>query len=134
VDGRFSPFSYSRYFAKKGYSVNQPLECEYVIVSHHASKGNNSSELYEMIKSNNYIISSNGENKHCLPTKEAISKIIRNKYRNLEELYNLYFTYDNEILRDIFTSDGDSVFDRWNFRTIYSNQKFFELCANCVFL
>jgi len=106
-----------------GFSVHNPLMCDFVIVSHHASKGNNNSQLFSIIKCNKYIISSNGENIHCLPTKEALSRIVRNKYRELNIPYNLYFTYDTPNLRSIFTSDDSSVYEKWNFVSIYSDKK-----------
>lgn len=110
-----------------GYSIFNPLECDYVIVSHHASKGNNSSELYNIIKCNNYIISSDGENKHFLPTKEVLSRIIRNRYRDLNSPYNLFFTYDTSNLKNIFISDGDNIYDKWNFKTFYSDKKYIHI-------
>lgn len=113
--------------SKMGYSINNPLKCDFVIVSHHASKGNNSSELYDIIRCYNYIISSDGMNRHLLPTKEALSRIIRNKYRDLTTTYNFYFTYNTSNLRDIFLSDGESVFDKWNFKTFYSDKKYIHI-------
>jgi beta-lactamase superfamily II metal-dependent hydrolase len=117
------PSVISESLSNMGYSENNPLECDFVIVSHHASKGNNSSELYNIIKCNNYIISSDGENKQFLPTKEALARIIRNKYRDLKSTYNLYFTYDTSNLREIFLSDGNNIYDKWNFMTTYSGEK-----------
>ncbi len=107
-----------------GYSNSNPLECDFVIVSHHASKGNNSSDLYNIIRCNNYIISSNGENKQFLPTKESLSRIIRSRCRDLKSTYNIFFTYNTSNLREIFLSDGDNIYDKWNFMTIYSNEKY----------
>lgn len=109
---------------QKGYSVKQPLICDYVILSHHGSKGNNSSSLFDMIKCDKYVISSNGENKHCLPNKEVLAKIVRNKNRDLSIPYFLYFTYDTPNLRDMFLSDSKNVYDKWNFQTIYSIEKY----------
>lgn len=109
---------------QKGYSINQPLICNYVILSHHASKNNNSTLLFNIIKCEKYIISSNGENKQCLPNKEVMSKIIRNKHREKSMTYFLYFTYDTSNLRDIFLSDEKSVYEKWNFQVIYSNKAY----------
>ncbi len=98
-----------------GYSKSNPLVCDWVKVTHHGSKGNNSDELYDMIRCENYLISSNGENRNCLPTKECIARILRNKQRLLDSNYNFYFTYENALLRSIFSVDGDSVFKEFNF-------------------
>ncbi len=115
------PSVISKSLSNMGYSIFYPLECDFVIVSHHASKGNNSNDLYNIIKCNNYIISSDGENKHFLPTKEALSRIIRNKYRNMGITHNLFFTYNTSNLREIFLSDGENIYGRWNFKTFYPN-------------
>ncbi len=112
---------------KMGYSIFYPFGCDFVIVSHHASKGNNSSDLYNIIKCNNYIISSDGENKHFLPSKEALSRIIRNRYRDLKSTYNLYFTYNTANLKEIFLSERENIYDKWNFKTIYSDKKYIQI-------
>jgi len=113
--------------AQKGYSMERPLVCNYVILSHHASKGNNSTSLFNIIKCNNYIISSNGENKYCLPNKEVLAKIIRNKNRDLSVAYFLHFTYGTSNLSKIFLSDDISVYDQWNFKVVYSNKAYINL-------
>lgn len=92
-----------------GYSKINPLICDLVKVTHHGSSGNNSSELYEMIRCENYLLSANGENRSCLPTKECIARILRNNQRLEGSHYNFYFTYDNLLLRSIFTVDGESM-------------------------
>ena len=117
------PTDISNSLLQMGYSPDTPLQCDYVIVSHHASKGNNSSELYNIIKCPNYIISADGENRHCLPTKEALSRIIRNKYRDLNSPYTLYFTHATSNLKRIFSSDDDTIYRKWNFRPIFSTEK-----------
>lgn len=112
-----------------GYSKYNPLICDLVKVTHHGSSGNNSSELYEMIRCENYLISSNGENRHSLPTKECIARILRNKQRINGSHYNFYFTYDNSVLRSIFKVDGEAIFEDLNF-TIhfpYENLKMIEI-------
>jgi hypothetical protein len=73
---------------------------------------------------NNYLFSVNGENKHNLPFKECIPRILRNKNRNMFSTYNLYFTNDNETLRSIFKVDGENVFEGLNFSLNFSNTKY----------
>jgi beta-lactamase superfamily II metal-dependent hydrolase len=102
-----------------GYSKNNPLNCNWVKVTHHGSSGNNSNELYEMIKCENYLMSANGENLHCLPTKECIARIIRNDQRLPDSHYKFYFTYDNHLLRNIFAVDGELAFKKLNFSTFF---------------
>ncbi|ELY2017443.1 MBL fold metallo-hydrolase [Flavobacterium psychrophilum] len=109
---------------KLGYSNENQFECDWVKVSHHGSTVNNSNELYDLIKCNNYLFSVNGENKHNLPFKECIARILRNKNRNMDSTYNLYFTYDNETLRSIFKVDGEDVSKELNFYLNFSNTKY----------
>ena len=73
-----------------------------------------------MIDSENYIISSNGENKYKLPNKESLARILRNSNRNLERKYNIYFNYDNDTLRKIFENDDEKIYDEYNFQTYFS--------------
>lgn len=112
---------------KMGYSIKNKLKCDFVKVTHHGSKGNNSNELYELIECGDYIYSVNGENTHYLPSKESISRIIRNKNRSMNSNYRFYFTYDNTTLRKIFEVDGPEVFEKWKFKVEYlSNSKFLK--------
>ncbi len=73
---------------------------------------------------NNYLFSVNGENKHNLPFKECIARILRNKNRNMDSTYNLYFTYDNETFKSIFKVEGEDVFKELNFSLNFSNTKY----------
>lgn len=116
---------------KQGYSNKNKLECEWVKVSHHGSAGNSNNDLYSMVKCNNYLISANGMNKHYLPTKESLVRILLNKHRNFEQKYNFHFTYDNEILRNIFTVDGKDIFEKWNFELKFlKDKKYFRFDLN----
>lgn len=111
---------------KKGYSDKEPLECDYVVVSHHGSEGNNNSDLYSLIKCNNYIFSTNGE-KHNLPNKSVLAQILRNRHRDIKERYNIYFPYRTDILSDIFHIDGEEVYNQWNFKVHLSGNKMLKL-------
>jgi hypothetical protein len=108
---------------KMGYSMKNPLKCDYVKVTHHGSKGNNSIELYELIQCNNYIMSVDGKNRHYLPTKESIARILRNSNRPKDSYYSFYFTYNDEILKSIFNIDGKEVFDKWRFTVHFLSDK-----------
>jgi len=102
-----------------GYSKDNKVVCDWVKVAHHGSPGNNSNELYSIIDCTNYLISANGENKHFLPTKQSLVRILLNKNRDFKKKYLFYFTYDNFTLRDIFKVDGNTAFKKWNFEVKY---------------
>ncbi|MFT2010635.1 MBL fold metallo-hydrolase [Pontibacter sp. 13R65] len=111
-----------------GYTNSAPIVCDYVKVSHHGSKGNNSDNLYNLIRCNHYIMSVDGENKHNLPNKECIARILRNQNRPSESHYHFYFTYDNQTLRNIFEKDGEDVYEKWNFTNHFvSDKKWVEI-------
>lgn len=112
---------------KLGYSESNPLICEWCKVSHHGSKGNNSTEMFSLIQCNNYVISVNGENKHYLPSKECLARILRNPARPEGSHYKLHFTYDNDVLRGIFKSDGNDVFKQFEFSVQYQKDKSYNL-------
>jgi hypothetical protein len=64
------------------------------------------------------------KNKHNLPSKECIARILRNKKRALNCKDKFYFTYDNETLRSIFKSENDNIFKEYNFEVIFNNNKY----------
>ncbi len=105
-----------------GYSKYNKIICELVKVPHHGSKGNNSDELYSLIDCKKYLFSADGKNKHKLPSKESIARILRSEERNITSKYNLYFTYNNEALRSIFSEEHDNIFKELNFDFILSNE------------
>ena len=111
------PTDVSRSLLKLGYSPTNPLICDFVKVSHHGSRGNNSDDLYDLIRCDNYIMSVDGENNYYLPNKECIAGILRNPNRKNGSEYHFYFTYDNPALRNIFNVDGYDVYKKWKFST-----------------
>lgn len=112
-----------------GYTKTNKLPCDWVKVTHHGSKANNSNELYELIDCTNYLISANGVNNHCLPTKECIARILRASNRSKDSHYKLYFTYDNAVIREIFKIDGEDIFKKYNFSVYYpiNGKKFINI-------
>ncbi|MEX2411520.1 MAG: MBL fold metallo-hydrolase [Candidatus Paceibacterota bacterium] len=86
-----------------GYSKDAPLQVEFLKISHHGSKGNTSPELLEIIDTNKFIISSNGD-KHQLPDKQCLSRIIN--HNNQAELF---FNYP-ELIDKIFSEEDHSDF------------------------
>lgn len=107
---------------KMGFNNKNKLVCNWVKVTHHGSKGNNSDDLFNLIECNNYLFSVNGENKHNLPYKECVARILRNKQRDKNSKYNFHFTYDNQTLRSIFNLENENVFKQHNFEVFYSDE------------
>lgn len=89
--------------SKLGYSETNKLRCDAVLLSHHGSSGNNSLDLFKMIAGERYIISADGINRHCLPNKETVARIVAAS-PNLP--VSLFFNYDNGRLARMFKTDG----------------------------
>lgn len=103
-----------------GYSEDKPLICCLAQVAHHGSKSNNSRELYSLLQCNNFVVSANGSNKHLLPSKITLARILRQSGRDISRSsIKFYFTADNPTLRRIFEIDGVDVFQKWNFTIEY---------------
>jgi beta-lactamase superfamily II metal-dependent hydrolase len=101
-----------------GYSTSNKLKLDFVKISHHASKGNTSPELLDIIACKKYIISTNGL-KHGLPDKEAIARIIAS-----QKDCTLYYTYD-DFIHELFTpNDADYVFENISLKEIDYTLKF----------
>ena len=92
---------------KLGCDKDIQLEAELIKISHHGSKYNTSSELLSIIKSNDYLISSNGT-KHGLPNKRTIARIIKKN-----SIANIHFNYE-ELIDRIFTPEDIADFKNIN--------------------
>lgn len=71
-----------------GYNKDKPLYAELMKVSHHGSMYNTNKELLDIVKTDNYLISSNAT-KHGLPNKRTIARIIKNNPKAI-----IHFNYD----------------------------------------
>lgn len=111
---------------KIGFNQDNKIVCDWVKVTHHGSKGNNSDTLYSLIECNNYFFSVNGENKHNLPSKECIARILKNHRRPVNSKYKFHFSYDNEILRSIFKNENSSIYADYNFEVLYGIEKYLK--------
>lgn len=83
------------------YSASNPVKVEFMQVAHHGSKANNNQELFDMIDTENYIISTNSSG-HGHPHKSTIARIVA-KNPNA----TIYFNYEN-VVNNILT-DQDRI-------------------------
>lgn len=83
---------------KFGYNKEKPLNVEFMKVAHHGSMYNTNKELLEIVKTDNYLISSNAT-KYGLPNKRTIARII-----NINPNAFVFFNYD---LKDLIFSEQD---------------------------
>lgn len=108
---------------KVGFTKNNPLIVDYVKVSHHGSLNNTSQELLSLIRSSNYLISTNGgtaDHKH--PSRETIARIVHSATRTNEKL-NIYFNHDLKHLKDrIGNFINESDLTKGNWGALYQNR------------
>ncbi|MES2560406.1 MAG: MBL fold metallo-hydrolase [Bacteroidota bacterium] len=86
-----------------GYSKDKPLKAELVKISHHGSKANNSVEMLELIKTNKYVISTNGD-KHAHPNKQFLARLA-----SVNGNCAVYFNYPEQI-EQIFSEEDYADF------------------------
>ncbi len=102
-----------------GYSKEKPLNAELVKISHHGSKANNSKEMLELIMTNKYVISTNGD-KHAHPNKQFLARLA-----SVNGNCEVYFNYPEQI-EQIFSEDDYADFPNFNPKSIENNEFTFE--------
>lgn len=85
-----------------GYSETNPLECEYMTLSHHGSKGNTSDELLSLLRCEQFVVTGDGNNSYKLPDKESLARVIR----HYGEDVRFYATKMEWELAEVFKVDG----------------------------
>lgn len=84
-----------------GYTKENPLEVEFIKLSHHGSKGNISNDFLSLVKSKEFRILANSKTTHKHPDKETMVKIISH-YRDIYPSVEFIFTYEiEEVFGDI---------------------------------
>lgn len=90
-----------------GFSESNKMHCDSVLLSHHGSALNNSSELFRMISAEKYFFSADGVNKYCLPNKSVIARIVASA---AILPVNLYFNYcDGRLSRLISIENTNEI-------------------------
>nr|WP_319571038.1 AVAST type 1 anti-phage system MBL fold metallo-hydrolase Avs1a [uncultured Draconibacterium sp.] len=83
-----------------------PIHFDAIKISHHGSRKNTSPSLLQLIDSENYLISTNGD-KHSHPDIETLALIVK---RETEFTRNLIFNYKNNIIDTINDERLESEF------------------------
>lgn len=102
-----------------GHSKEKPLKAELVKISHHGSKANNSAEILELIMTNKYVISTNGD-KHAHPNKQFLARLA-----SVNGECEVYFNYPEQIER-IFSEDDYTEFPNFKPTSTENNEFTFE--------
>ncbi|SFN16336.1 Metallo-beta-lactamase superfamily protein [Algoriella xinjiangensis] len=86
-----------------GYSKENPLEVEVMKVSHHGSKSNTNKELLEIVKTENYIISTDSSG-HNHPNKRTLARIL-----NVNPNAIFHFNYEH-VRNEVFSAQDRQDF------------------------
>lgn len=116
--GDSHPVEIVKYLKKKGFSRENPLHVELIKLSHHGSKGNTNEELLEIVKTDNYIISTDSS-EHGHPNKRTLARIT-----NVNP--NAVFHFNYEFVKDNVFNDIDFE-DYTNFSIKLTNELDFAL-------
>jgi len=99
---------------EKGYNKEHPLDVEFMKVSHHGSKNNTCKKLLEIIKTNNYLISTDSSsNGH--PNKLSLARILNNNP-------NAVFHFNYEHVKSAVISKQD--YDDFQFMKAFVTPEF----------
>lgn len=90
-----------KHIKRLGYSDEKPLKVELMKVSHHGSKSNTSKALLQIVKTDHYLISTDGL-VHNHPNKRTLARIL-----NIHPSATFYFNYEH-VRNSIFT-DKDRI-------------------------
>lgn len=85
------------------------LEVDLLKLSHHGSRSNTSDPLLRTIKTNNYLLSTNGHHKK-VPNKVVISHLLKNASEKGVNLYCNYDWYNTEYHERYFTLEDRKEF------------------------
>lgn len=91
---------------KLGYTEANPLNAEFVKLSHHGSKGNTNIELLKLIKTDKYVVSTDGS-KHGLPNKTTFARI-----HSVNQNANILFNYPHMVARIYTASECEELGER----------------------
>lgn len=86
-------------------------------IPHHGSNRNSSFDFLKCIECPQYVITGNGENKHKLPDKETIARLVAANPEGCE----LHFSCHNNKLREIFEDE-----EKLNLKVYYEAKFEFE--------
>jgi len=106
----------NRSLRNMGYTKHNRLEVNFIKVSHHGSKNNINSEFLDIVKTNRFIILTDGKNnKNNHPNKEIFSLILGHEKR---EKYIIFIFNYQEVIEKKFYKDE---FKKYRFRALYKN-------------
>lgn len=98
-----------------GFSAEKPLKSELVKISHHGSKSNNSVEMFKLLKTKKYVISTNGDH-HSHPHKQLLARLAA-----VNNNCKIYFNYGEQI-ETLFSKQDYIDFPKFKPASMKDNQ------------
>jgi len=107
-----------------GYSENKRLEVEFVKLSHHGSRNNINSDFLSIVKTDNFVILTNGKY-HYHPNKEIFRLILEHEKR--DKHINFIFNYE-DVAKKVLTTEDEEEYG------LVSNGEYtFKVCSENTF-
>jgi len=105
---------------EKGFSEEEPLNVDYLKISHHGSLNNTSQNLLSIITTKHYLISTNGGNAdHKHPSRETIARIVYSSPRSNGKDIIIFFNHSIAQLKERignFIHENDLHSGHWSIR------------------
>ncbi|MDT0677320.1 ComEC/Rec2 family competence protein [Autumnicola musiva] len=95
----------------EGYTKTNPLKVDFFQIAHHGSKANNNRKLLEIVRTNNYVISTDSSTHHH-PHKSLLGRIIA-----VNQSATLHFNYDR-VRKGVFTKNDFEDYKEFKTRLI----------------
>lgn len=118
--GDAHPDIVSQSLKRLGYSESKKLEVNAIKVSHHGSKHNTTTNLLKLVKTNKYIISTNGSGPYYHPHRETIVRIAHLGEKLIEkDSIQIIFNYPPKYPNQLLTVEERKKYDM-EFKTMSS--------------
>lgn len=111
---------------KYNYSSENPLDIEFVKLSHHGSKFNINKEFLSLIRTDNYIICKPYFGRTKLPDRETIAIIAKYATTRSKEALNIYITKDSNEKIKSFTDEKNYKFKIEELNSFNQNIFYYE--------
>lgn len=113
----------------KKHDIKEPYSVELIKISHHGSRSNTSDRLLKFLPTENYLLSTNGNNGK-VPSKVVLAHLLKNCNNKCIKLYCNYRWWELEYAGKFFTEiDKKNILDKNKLEVQYIESKGIELKA-----
>lgn len=113
----------------KKHDIKEPYSVDLIKISHHGSRSNTSDRLLKFLPTENYLLSTNGNNGK-VPSKVVLAHLLKNRNNKCIKLYCNYKWWGLEYSGKFFTEiDKENILDKKKLEVQYIESKGIELKA-----